>query len=175
MTFVSSKSLKYPTKPLLKRTIRPQPSEDAHFLFSNEPREVIMEFARLMKEEGIIITGDDIAKVSPLKKRKDSSDSEEDLPTPEAKNITGKEGASDALVSKGKEPVVSGTTAATPKRKRADKEKVENVVEKKKEKVTKKQRTHKKKEPKIVRKLVVHEEDNEETDEEPLKSKRKRT
>ncbi|MCI79962.1 hypothetical protein A2U01_0101233, partial [Trifolium medium] len=40
---------------------------------------------RLMKEEGIIITGDDIAKVSPLKERKDSSESEEDQPAPEGK------------------------------------------------------------------------------------------
>ncbi|MCI02186.1 hypothetical protein A2U01_0023218, partial [Trifolium medium] len=175
MNFVSSKSLKYPTKPLLKRTTRPQPSEEAHFLFSNEPREVILEFARLMKEEGIIITGDDIAKVSPLKKRKDSSDSEEDLSAPEAKDTTGTEGASDAIVSKGKKPVVSEAAdtvaAATTKRKRAEKEK----VEKKKEMVPKKKRTQKKKAPKIVRKLVVYEEVDEETDEESLQLKRKRT
>ncbi|MCI90946.1 hypothetical protein A2U01_0112240, partial [Trifolium medium] len=68
------------------------------------------EFMRLMKEEGIIITGEDIAQVSPLKERKDSSDSEEDLPTPEAKDTTNTEGASDALVSKGKKPVVSDAT-----------------------------------------------------------------
>ncbi|MCI65958.1 hypothetical protein A2U01_0087216, partial [Trifolium medium] len=41
-----------------------------------------------------------------------------------------------------------------------------------KENVTKKQRTQKKKAP---RKFVVHEEVDEETDEEPLQSKRKRT
>ncbi|MCI73108.1 hypothetical protein A2U01_0094372, partial [Trifolium medium] len=68
-----------------------------------------MEFARLMKEEGIIITGDDIAKVTPQKKRKDSSESEEDQPASEGKVTDGTEGASDAHVSKGKEPVVSGT------------------------------------------------------------------
>ncbi|MCI53347.1 hypothetical protein A2U01_0074593, partial [Trifolium medium] len=62
MKFVSSKSLKYPTKPLLKRKTTPQASDDTHFLFSNEPRDVILEFMRLMKEEGVIITGDDIAK-----------------------------------------------------------------------------------------------------------------
>ncbi|MCI82365.1 hypothetical protein A2U01_0103639, partial [Trifolium medium] len=33
-----------------------------------------------MKEEGIIITGNDITEVSPLKERKDSSDSEDDQP-----------------------------------------------------------------------------------------------
>ncbi|MCH93231.1 hypothetical protein A2U01_0014179, partial [Trifolium medium] len=178
MKFVSSKSLKYPTKPLLKRKSVPQASDDIHFLFSNEPREVILEFMRLMNEEGIIITGDDIAKVSPLKERKDSSESEEDLPASEGKDTTGTEGASEAHVSKGKEPIVSDTAviaAATPKRKRANKEKVEKVVEKKKEKVSKKQRTQKKKAPRVVKKFVVQEEDDEETDEEPLLCKRKRT
>ncbi|MCI84438.1 hypothetical protein A2U01_0105716, partial [Trifolium medium] len=72
-----------------------------------------------------------IAEVSPLKKRKDSSDSEEDLPASEGKVTTGTEGASEAQVVKGKEPIVSTTVvAATPKRKRAGKEKVEDVVEK---------------------------------------------
>ncbi|MCI64701.1 hypothetical protein A2U01_0085959, partial [Trifolium medium] len=77
--------------------------------------------------------GDDIAKVSPLKQRKDSSESEEDLPASEGKDIAGAEGASEAHVSKGKEQVVSDTAdvaaAATPKRKRADKQKTEKVVE----------------------------------------------
>ncbi|MCI95711.1 hypothetical protein A2U01_0117010, partial [Trifolium medium] len=64
------------------------------------------------------------------------SDSEEDLPAFEAIVTTGTEGAYDAQVVKGKEPVVADTTVdATPKRKRAGKEKVENVVEKKKKKV----------------------------------------
>ncbi|MCI42124.1 hypothetical protein A2U01_0063359, partial [Trifolium medium] len=76
--------------------------------------------------------------VSPLKERKDSSDSDDELPASEAKDTTGTEGASDAQVSKGKEPTVSDTaivgttTATTPKRKRADKEKTEKVVEGKK-------------------------------------------
>ncbi|MCI58801.1 hypothetical protein A2U01_0080056, partial [Trifolium medium] len=83
-----------------------------------------------MKEEGVIITGDDIAMVLALKERKDSSESEEDLPAPEGKVTTGTEGASDAQVFKGNEPIVADTTAvATPKRKMAGKEKVENVVE----------------------------------------------
>ncbi|MCI90193.1 hypothetical protein A2U01_0111484, partial [Trifolium medium] len=42
---------------------------------------------------------------------KDSSDSNEELPASEAKDTTGTEGSSDAYVSKGKEPVVSVTTA----------------------------------------------------------------
>ncbi|MCI55008.1 hypothetical protein A2U01_0076258, partial [Trifolium medium] len=93
-----------------------------------------------MKEEGVIITRDDIAQVSPLKDRKISSDSEDDHPASEGKVTT------DAHVVKGKEPVVADTTTtATPKRKRTGKDKVENVVEKKKEKVIKKQRTQKKK------------------------------
>ncbi|MCI84916.1 hypothetical protein A2U01_0106194, partial [Trifolium medium] len=48
-------------------------------------------------------------------------DSEEDQPASEGKVTAGTEGASDAQVAKGKEPVVSGTAAATPKRKRAGK------------------------------------------------------
>ncbi|MCI44479.1 hypothetical protein A2U01_0065718 [Trifolium medium] len=76
-----------------------------------------------MKEQGIIITGDDIAQVSPQKERKDSSESDEDLPASEPIDTTNTEGASDAHVSKGKEPVVSdtvdvGTVVATPKRKK---------------------------------------------------------
>ncbi|MCI37534.1 hypothetical protein A2U01_0058758, partial [Trifolium medium] len=120
---------------------------------------------RLMKEEGVIITGDNIAKVSPLKERKNSSDSEDDHPASEGKVITGTEGASEAQVFKGKEPIVADTTAATtPKRKRADKEKVEKADEEKnkKEKVPKKERTKKKKTPRVIRKLVVQEEDDEE-------------
>ncbi|MCI75761.1 hypothetical protein A2U01_0097030, partial [Trifolium medium] len=76
-----------------------------------------------MKEEGIIITGDDIDKVTPQKKRKDSSESDEELSASRDKVFAGTEGASDAHVSKGKEPMVSGTVAATPKRKKANKEK----------------------------------------------------
>ncbi|MCI33845.1 hypothetical protein A2U01_0055063, partial [Trifolium medium] len=87
---------------------------------------------RLMKEECVIITGDDIAKVSPLKEKKDSSESEEDLFAFGDKVTTGAEGVSDAHVSKGKEKidtaVVGTTVVATPKRKRADKEKTEKVV-----------------------------------------------
>ncbi|MCI93515.1 hypothetical protein A2U01_0114813, partial [Trifolium medium] len=52
----------YPTKPLLKKNARSfQASDVTPFLFSNEPREVIPEFMRAMKEDGIIITRDDIA------------------------------------------------------------------------------------------------------------------
>ncbi|MCI46998.1 hypothetical protein A2U01_0068239, partial [Trifolium medium] len=105
----------------------------------------------------------DIAQVSPLKERKDSSDSEDDHPASEGKVTTGTEGAYEAQVFKGKEPVVADDiAAATPKRKRAGKGKVEDVVEKKKkkvatsvskkEKVTKKKRTQKKKAPRVVRK-----------------------
>ncbi|MCI74301.1 hypothetical protein A2U01_0095565, partial [Trifolium medium] len=74
----------------------------------------------------------------------------------------GTEGASDAQVVKGKEPIVSGATAATaPKKKRAGKDKAEVIVKEKekrkraavsesdKGKVIKKPRTQKKKEPKV--------------------------
>ncbi|MCI88255.1 hypothetical protein A2U01_0109541, partial [Trifolium medium] len=66
-------------------------------------------------------------------------ESDEDLPNSEAKDTAGTEGAFDAHVSKGKEPVVSdtaavGTAVATPKRKWGDKEKIEIVVKEKKKK-----------------------------------------
>ncbi|MCI85951.1 hypothetical protein A2U01_0107230, partial [Trifolium medium] len=53
---------------------------------------------RLVKEQGIIITRDDIAQVSPQKERKDSSESDEVLPASEAIDTAGTEGASDAHV-----------------------------------------------------------------------------
>ncbi|MCI37071.1 hypothetical protein A2U01_0058295, partial [Trifolium medium] len=125
--------------------------------------------------------------VSPVKKRQDSSDSEDDQPVSEDKDTIGTEGAPVAQVVRGKEPIVSGATAATaPKKKRAGKDKIEEVVTEKekrkkadvsesdKEKVIKKPRTQKKKEPKSVRKWVIQE-DDEETDDEPLQIKRKRT
>ncbi|MCI74550.1 hypothetical protein A2U01_0095814, partial [Trifolium medium] len=43
---------------------------------------------RLMKEEGVIITVDDIAKVSPLKERNDSSESDDDFPASGAIDTT---------------------------------------------------------------------------------------
>ncbi|MCI65832.1 hypothetical protein A2U01_0087090, partial [Trifolium medium] len=77
------------------------------------------------------------------------------------------------------------TTAVVPKKKRAGKEKLEDVVKEKEkrkriavsesDRVTKKSRIQKTKEQKVVRKFVVHEEDDEETEEEPLTSKRKRS
>ncbi|MCI76776.1 hypothetical protein A2U01_0098046, partial [Trifolium medium] len=76
------------------------------------------EYMRLMKEDGIIITGDDIAQVSPLKERKDSSDSEDVNPASEGKVTIGSEGASDAQVVKGKEQIVIDTTAAATTKKK---------------------------------------------------------
>ncbi|MCI89880.1 hypothetical protein A2U01_0111169, partial [Trifolium medium] len=70
----------------------------------------ILEFMRAMKEDGIIITRDDIAYASPVKRRQDSSDSEDVQPVSEDK---GTEEAS--------------TAAVVSKKKRADKEKIEEV------------------------------------------------
>ncbi|MCI26344.1 hypothetical protein A2U01_0047539, partial [Trifolium medium] len=67
---VNSKSLKYPTQPLLERRTKEPIPENPTVLFSNEPPDVILENMRLMKAEGIIITGADIAKVSPDDKQK---------------------------------------------------------------------------------------------------------
>ncbi|MCI28849.1 hypothetical protein A2U01_0050051, partial [Trifolium medium] len=70
MRFLSSKSLKYLTHPLLEGKPRPPVSDNVPFLFSNEPPDVIFEFMRLMKDEVVIITGDNIAKVSPGKRKR---------------------------------------------------------------------------------------------------------
>ncbi|MCI43294.1 hypothetical protein A2U01_0064531, partial [Trifolium medium] len=88
------------------------------------------EYMRLMKEQGITITKDDIA------------------PGP----------------------------SEDRKRKRVVKErgKIDDISESDKVNVAKKQRTQKKT-TKVVRKLVIHEVDDEETEEEPLISKRKRS
>ncbi|MCI85551.1 hypothetical protein A2U01_0106830, partial [Trifolium medium] len=53
-----------------------------------------------MKEQGVIITGDDIAQVSPHKEKKDMTDSDEELPASEANVTAGTEGASDAHMTK---------------------------------------------------------------------------
>ncbi|MCI82926.1 hypothetical protein A2U01_0104200, partial [Trifolium medium] len=73
---------------------------------------------------------------------------------------TGTEGASEAQVVKGKEPVVAISAAATSKRKRAGKGKVEDIVGEKKKRVTtsvsetenvnKKKRSQKKRAPRTV-------------------------
>ncbi|MCI77803.1 hypothetical protein A2U01_0099073, partial [Trifolium medium] len=65
MRLVSLKTLKYPTHPPLEGKPKLPNSENVAFLFSNEPPDIILEFMRLMKDEGVIITSDDIAKVSP--------------------------------------------------------------------------------------------------------------
>ncbi|MCI83086.1 hypothetical protein A2U01_0104361, partial [Trifolium medium] len=56
-----------------------------------------------------------------------------------------------------------------------EKEKRKRIAVSESEKVTKKPRTQKSKGPKVVRKLTVNEEDGEETEEESLTSKRKRS
>ncbi|MCI47640.1 hypothetical protein A2U01_0068882, partial [Trifolium medium] len=87
---------------------------------------------RAMKEDGIIITKDDIVQVSPIKEIKDSSDSEDDQLASEGKDTVGTEGAYDAQVVKGKEPIISDTAAATaPKKKKNGKDKAKVVVKEK--------------------------------------------
>ncbi|MCI86552.1 hypothetical protein A2U01_0107833, partial [Trifolium medium] len=49
---------------------------------------------RALKEDDIIITRDDIAYASHVKRRQDSSDSEGDQPVSEDKDAVGTEGAS---------------------------------------------------------------------------------
>ncbi|MCI93549.1 hypothetical protein A2U01_0114847, partial [Trifolium medium] len=68
--------------------------------------EVILEFMRAMKEDGIIITGKDIAYASPVRRSKDSSEYEDDQPVSEYKNVADTEGASVAQDVRGKQPIV---------------------------------------------------------------------
>ncbi|MCI63773.1 hypothetical protein A2U01_0085030, partial [Trifolium medium] len=44
---------------LVKKPSKPLP-EIPPMIFDNEPKDVVLEYMRLMKEEGIIITGADI-------------------------------------------------------------------------------------------------------------------
>ncbi|MCI97109.1 hypothetical protein A2U01_0118409, partial [Trifolium medium] len=58
--------------------------------------------------------------------------SEDDQPVSEDKDTVGTEGASAAQVVKGKESIVSGVTVtAASKKKRTDKDKIEEVVKEK--------------------------------------------
>ncbi|MCI25178.1 hypothetical protein A2U01_0046367, partial [Trifolium medium] len=70
MRLVNSKILKYPTQPLLERWTKEPIPDNSAVLFSTEPPEVILEYMRLMKEQGIHITSADIAKASPEDKQK---------------------------------------------------------------------------------------------------------
>ncbi|MCI82390.1 hypothetical protein A2U01_0103664, partial [Trifolium medium] len=64
--------------------------------------------------------------------RQDSSDSEDDQPVSKDKDTVGREGAYVAQVVKGKESIVSGSTAANASKKKRDgKDKIEEVVKEK--------------------------------------------
>ncbi|MCH88343.1 hypothetical protein A2U01_0009227, partial [Trifolium medium] len=68
---IPAKSVKTPNQPLLVNRVQEPIPEQPPVLFSNEPKEVILEYIRLMKAEGVIITGADIAHVpTDDKKRK---------------------------------------------------------------------------------------------------------
>ncbi|MCI07100.1 hypothetical protein A2U01_0028163, partial [Trifolium medium] len=59
-----------PNHPLLmKKTSKPLP-EVPPMIFDNEPKDVVLEYMRLMKEEGITITGADIAPAEDMKGKK---------------------------------------------------------------------------------------------------------
>ncbi|MCH85836.1 hypothetical protein A2U01_0006688, partial [Trifolium medium] len=177
MNLVGSKSLKYPTQPLLEKKTKEPIPENPFVLFSNEPPEVILEYMRLMKEEGIKVTGDEIAKASPedkQKKRKrivkvklgkiveektSGKTSASRAGAPEAKSTeelkatetaaAGDAGASEAkVIDKGKSAEVT-TSEVKP-------------AAEKKGKVVKKPRTVKKRAARIQRKNVVS--DSEETE-----------
>ncbi|MCI11989.1 hypothetical protein A2U01_0033092, partial [Trifolium medium] len=133
-------AVKVPNHPLLmKKSSRPLP-EIPPMIFDNDPKDVVLEYMRLMKDEGITITGADIAP-APTEDRK-------------GKRVDASGSGKDKAEVVVKETKKRAATSVSDK-----------------ENVTKKQRIQKKRAP---RKLVLQEE-NEETDEEPMQSKRKRT
>ncbi|MCI13400.1 hypothetical protein A2U01_0034517, partial [Trifolium medium] len=137
-------ALKVPNHPLLvKKPSGPLP-EKSPMLFDNESKDVILEYMRLMKEEGITITGADIAHV----------------PTEDKKR---------KRVVKVKQEKASEDKAVE-----ATDSEIKTTSEKSKGKSTKKQRSERKKVLKVQRRMIIQEVDDEETDEEPLEIKRKR-
>ncbi|MCI45819.1 hypothetical protein A2U01_0067058, partial [Trifolium medium] len=55
-------AVKVPNHPLLvKKLSGPLPETPPPMIFDNETKDVVLEFMRLMKEEGIAVTGADIA------------------------------------------------------------------------------------------------------------------
>ncbi|MCH80268.1 hypothetical protein A2U01_0001034 [Trifolium medium] len=165
MKLASSRNLKYPTHPLLERQSRVHASDNNVVLFSNESKEVILEYMRLMKEEGVVITGADIANVTPedkQKKRKRIMKVKQEKAV-EAKTTgnTSASGAEASQVKSSEEKKVTEPEATASEVKTA----------KEKGKVVKKPRTKKRAER---RKLII-DEGSEESAEESLVLKRKRT
>ncbi|MCI16434.1 hypothetical protein A2U01_0037576, partial [Trifolium medium] len=113
-------TVKVPNNPLLVKKITGPLPENPPMIFDTESKEVVLEYMRMMKEQGVTITKADIAPE----------------PTEDRKR---------------KRVAVSESSKA----------KAEMVVK------------EKKKRP--LRKMVLQEKDDEETDEEPLASKRKRS
>ncbi|MCI49751.1 hypothetical protein A2U01_0070995, partial [Trifolium medium] len=71
MRLVPTGGVKTPNQPLLINRVNALIPEQPPVLFSNEPKDVILEYKRLMKAKGVIITGADIAQVpADDKKRK---------------------------------------------------------------------------------------------------------
>ncbi|MCI84160.1 hypothetical protein A2U01_0105436, partial [Trifolium medium] len=55
-------AVKIPNHPLLvKKSSGPLPEVPPPMIFDNETKDVVMEYMMLMKEEGVVITGADIA------------------------------------------------------------------------------------------------------------------
>ncbi|MCI15837.1 hypothetical protein A2U01_0036976, partial [Trifolium medium] len=138
-------AVKVPNHPLLMKKTSGSVPETSAMLFDNESKEVVLEYIRLMKEEGLIVSKSDIAP-APTEDRR---------------------GKRVAASGSGKEKVEIVV-------KEKEKRKIIGISVSDKENVAKKQRTQKKS-TRTVRKLLINEDDDEETDEEPLKCKRKRS
>ncbi|MCH90105.1 hypothetical protein A2U01_0011012, partial [Trifolium medium] len=156
--------------------------------FSNEPPDVILEYMRLMKAKGIIITGADIAKVSPedkQKKRKRIVNVKQDkiseantscytsasgAEAPEAKSTDEKKATETAATEDVGASVVKDSDKG--KGHEATTTEIKPATEKNKGKAVKKPRTVKKRASKVQRKMVIS--DSEEIEEEQPVFKRKR-
>ncbi|MCH80540.1 hypothetical protein A2U01_0001310 [Trifolium medium] len=136
------------------------PIQKHYAVYDNEPKEVILEYIRLMKEIGVKITGKDIGKASPVGKQKERKKvvKEEIL----EENTTSKVGASESKVAS--EEVRTSKVDSSEK----------DITKAVKEEIPKKSRSKKSKSKRKITPLVVYSPDSEETEEEQPQLKRKR-
>ncbi|MCH83836.1 hypothetical protein A2U01_0004662, partial [Trifolium medium] len=158
-------------------------------LFSNEPKEVVLEYMRIMKDEGVIITGADIAQAYPEDKQEKMKrivkvkQEKVDEETTSGNTSASRAGASEAKSTEEKkaseatdtEDIGASEAKDTENSKgKAVAKSVAKPVSEKKEKAFKKPRSVKKRAPRIPRRYVVSDSDEEIEEEQPM-FKRKRT
>ncbi|MCH96281.1 hypothetical protein A2U01_0017265, partial [Trifolium medium] len=181
-------AIKTPNQPLLIKKVQAPISEEPPMVYSDEPKEVILEYMRLLKEQGKIITGADIGGASSEGKQTKRKRSVKvklekvDEEKTSDKTSTSGAGASEAKPTEEKKTPEGTTTEdiGASEAKESDKGKAveattseEKSATEKKEKDFKKPRSVKKIAPKIPRKYVVLESDEEIEEEQPLTKRKK--